>query len=136
MSICDTDRLRTWARSQVFANGRFAEVDGATGEVLSEHRHPRFIRDGDYDRQDVLDWDDYGRPERAGDVPQQPALNLEWHERTGWLSNGKRLYTMRERRETLRLYHDELMQPAKIAALTGIPRETIRSWIRRQPQAA
>jgi hypothetical protein len=31
-----------WARRQEWVNGRFVEVDYATGEILSEHKHTPF----------------------------------------------------------------------------------------------
>jgi len=138
--LCDSERLRNaaeWARSQSFINGRFVEVDRGTGEVLSEHRHTRFIPGWSHERPNAgeLEREVERRVHRLEPndawIPKPiDTSGIECRE-GAWYVNGKRVYTINQRREAVRLYHEELLRPARIAEKMGIPRETVKSWVHR-----
>jgi hypothetical protein len=115
----DTASAAEWARRQVFVNGRYVDLDDATGEIRGEHKHTPFIKSWPAEQ-----------PDDAPIKPDPDHSDIEWKDGK-WFMKGRRVYTLAERREVVRLYHEDLMRPARIAEKTGIPRETIRSWVRR-----
>jgi hypothetical protein len=130
--MLDPERLRRtkeWASRQQFVNGRFAEVDTSTGEALSEHKHPRFIRVGDF----IVN--EYERPERM----YEPKTALGQSDGTWariWPDGTvmRRAYTYGERLQAIGLASTG-MTMAAVARQTGIPRRTVQAWVRRHGDA-
>ena len=122
-----------WARRQHWVNGRFVEVDPTTGEVLGEHTHKH------YPRSFTRDWRSESPERMTTIITEAPAavddlttdgikwIDGQWIERKG--DTMKRVYTQAERKEAVRLYHEELWRPARIAEKMDIPRDKIRNWV-------
>lgn len=121
-----------WARRQEWINGRFVEVDRATGEVLGEHIWCKV--DGFIRTYEPVDCD---RPERSFDPPRVTDRRVEWRDGR-WVDvsplTGEvlhRMYTQAERKEAVRLFLESGMSTAEVGRKLDIPRNTISSWVRR-----
>ncbi len=108
-----------WARRQEWHNGRFADVDRSTAEVLSEHRHTPFQRDPYHERAEET-------TARATTARVRQEVHVEcidgkWYEidnATG--EPRRRMYTQAERTLAVRLCLQD-RSPARVARFMEIP---------------
>lgn len=109
-----------WARRIRLVNGRFAEINLDTGEIMSEPMGMTRFLAADPDADLPLEPGDsrYPRPLRND--------RYEWRD-GAWYKDGKRVFTLNEKREALQLA--ERTSIRKAATELGISPNTIKTWL-------